>query len=276
MKKLFVLFLFLAGLHCTAVAQNDSTGVEITIIDSYITPELPHTFILSFFTSDSCTSSLKLGDRYTYKVSEKPADSHKIEIDLTNLKFDSLLIHYTITATDRNKKEFSQSFETILSDESLLVKNKNLNLFNICCMGGTIFGLPSPTYVIMNNRSYLALSKEIPLFSFYSGGYNYPSAYLSVEYKYIPKFEAKHQLGLGYKQVYQLPVIEFIAPGAGYFTNFKGNYGLSFETSIGLFKFYNVFTVYTRYRYNQFIGDEKSHFHEISIGLYSNFFSLNL
>lgn len=263
-------------MHCTVVAQNDTTGVEITIIDSYITPELPHTFVLSFFTSDSCTSVLKLGDKYTYKVSEKPTDSHKIEIDLTSLKFDSLLIHYTITATDRNKKEFSQSFETILSDESLLVKNKNFNLFNICCMGGTIFGLPSPTYVIMDNRSYLALSKEIPLFSFYSGGYNYPSAYLSVEYKYIPKFDAKHQLGLGYKQVYQLPVIEYIAPGAGYFTNFKGNYGLSFETSLGLFKFYNVFTLYTRYRYNQFIGDEKSHFHEISIGLYSNFFSLNL
>lgn len=276
MKKLFILFLLLTGLHCTAMAQNDTTGVEITIIDSYITPEVPHTFVLSFFTSDSCTASLKLGNKYIYKVSEKPADSHKIEVDLTSLKFDSLLIHYTITAIDKDKKKYSQSFETILSDESLLVANKDLNLFNICCMGGTIFGLPSPTYVLMNGKDYFALSKEIPLFSFYSGGYNYPSSYLSVEYKYIPKFEAKHQLGVGYKYVFQLPVVEYAAPGAGYFTNFLGNYGLSFETSIGLFKFYNVFTVYTRYRYNQFIGDEKSHFHEISIGLYSNFFSLNL
>jgi hypothetical protein len=276
MKKLFVLFLFLMGLHCTLIAQTDSVGIEITIIDSYITPELPHTFVLSFFTSDSCTSTLKLGGKYTYKVSEKPTDSHKIEVDLSNLKFDSLLIHYTITVTGKNKKESLQSFETILSDESLLVKNRDLNLFNICCLGGTIFGLPSPTYVIMNGKSYFALSKEIPLFSFYSGGYNYPSSYIGIEYKYIPKFEAKHQLGLGYKLVFQLPVIEYITPGVNYFTNFLGNYGLSFETSIGLFRFYNVFTFYTRYRYNQFIGDEKSHFHEISIGLYSNFFSLNL
>ncbi len=276
MKRLLTL-LFLAVILCNVNnAQTDSTGIEITIIDSYITPEVPHTFVLSFFTSDSCISSLKLGGKYNYKVSEKPTDSHKIEIDLTNVKFDSLLIKYTITAVGKNKKEYSQSFETILSDESLLVKNRDLNLFNVCCVGGTIFGLPSPTLVIMNNENYLAFSKEIPIFSTYSGGYNYPSSYISAEYKYIPKFNAKHQLTIGYKKVFQLPIIEYIAPGVNYFTNFLGNYGLSLETSIGLFRFYNIFTVYTRYRYNQFIGDEKGHFHEISLGLYSNFFSLNL
>jgi len=276
MKRLFILFLFAFILSNLSYAQTDTTGIEITIIDSYITPEVPHTFVLSFFTSDSCLSSLKLGGRYNYKVSEKPTDSHKIEIDLTNVKFDSLLIKYTITAIGKNKKGYSQSFETILSDESLLVKNRDLNLFNVCCIGGTIFGLPSPTWVIMNNENYLAFSKEIPIFSTYSGGYNYPSSYLSAEYKYIPKFNAKHQLAVGYKKVFQLPFLEYIAPGVNYFTNFLGNYGLSFETSIGLFRFYNIFTVYTRYRYNQFIGDEKGHFHEFSLGLYSNFFSLNL
>lgn len=276
MKKLFILLFLTALFYNAGYAQNDSTGIEITIIDSYITPEIPHTFVLSFFTSDSCLSSLRLGGKYTYKVSEKPTDSHKIEIDLTNVKFDSLLIHYTITAIGKDKKEYTQSFETILSDESLLVKNRDLNLFNVCCIGGAIFGLPSPTLVIMNNENYLAFSKEIPLFSFYSGGYNYPSSYLSAEYKYIDKFKARHQLALGYKKVFQLPFLEYIAPGVNYFTNFMGNYGLSFETSIGLFKFYNIFTVYSRYRYNQFIGDEKGHFHEISLGLYSNFFSLNL
>ena len=276
MKKLFLIPLFLLITCAVSHAQTDSTGIEITIIDSYITPELPHTFVLSFFTSDSCLSTLKLGGKYLYKVSEKPTDSHKIEINLTGVKFDSLLIHYTITAIDKNKKESTQSFETVLSDESLLVKGRNLNIFNVCCIGGVFFGLPSPALLIKDGQNYLSLSKEIPLFSFYSGGYNYPSSYFSVEYKYIPKFEAKHQLGVGYKKIFQIPVIEFITPGAGYFTNFKGNSGFSLEASLGLFKFYNTFTVYARYRYNQFIGDEKPHFHEISIGLYSSFFTLNL
>lgn len=170
MKRLVTLLFWVVILCNSSFAQTDSTGIEITIIDSYITPEIPHTFVLSFFTSDSCISTLKLGGKYNYKVSEKPNDSHKIEIDLTNIKFDSLLIHYTITATGKDKKEYTQSFETILSDESLLVKNRDLNLFNVCCIGGTIFGLPSPTLVVMNSENYLAFSKEIPIFSFYSGG----------------------------------------------------------------------------------------------------------
>jgi len=276
MRKALITVLFLIGMYSSGFTQTDTTGIEITIIDSYITPELPHTFVLSFFTSDSCLSFLSLENKYTFKVSEKPTDSHKIEVDLSNIKFDSLLIHYTVTAAGKDKKEFKQSFETILSDESLLVKNKDLNLFNVCCIGGVIFGLPSPGLLIYNNENYLTLSKEIPLFSFYSGGYNYPSSYIGLEYKYIPKFEAKHQLALGYKKIYQVPVIEYISPGGNYFTNFLGNYGISLELSIGFFKFYNTFTVFARYRYSQCIGDEKSHFHEISLGLYSSFFTLNL
>jgi len=277
MKKLsgiILIILFIPFINL--FSQTDSSGIEITIIDSYITPETPHTFVLSFFTSDSCTSTLKLAGKYFYKVSEKRTDNHKIEVNLTDVKFDSLLMRYTITVVGKDKKEYSQSFETTLSDESLLVKDKNFNIFNICCIGGTIFGIPSPGIVMKDGENYLSLSKEIPLFSFYSGGYNYPTGYIGVEYKYIDKFEAKHHLSAGYKHVFQLPFLEYISPGVNYFTNFKGNYGYSLEGSLGLFRFYNTFTVYARYRFSQFIGDEKAHFHEISIGLYSNFFSLNL
>ncbi len=274
-KALLYLFLFTVPLVSTN-AQSDSTGIEITIIDSYITPETPHMFVLSFFTSDSCTSSLKIGGKYFFKVSEKPTDTHKAEIDMTNLQFDSLLIIYSITAVDRKGKEFVQTFETTLSDENLLVKNRDLNLFTTCCIGGTFFGIPSPGLIIAGDKNYFALSKEIPLFSFYSGGYNYPAGYFGLEYKYIPEFQAKHHLSAGYKQVIQIPVLEFVAPGVNYFTNFLGGYGISVETTIGLFRFYNVFTLFSRYRYSSFLGEDKGRFHEISIGLYSNFFSLNL
>ncbi len=276
MKRMLLLIMLLTGALSFIKAQTDTSGIEITIIDSYITPELPHKFVLSFFTSDSCTASLNIENKYKYKVTEKPSDTHKIEVDISRLKFDSLVIHYTVTAKDRKGAESSQSFEVTLSDESLLVKNRDLNLFNVCCIGGVFFGLPSPGLILKDGASYASWSKEIPLFSFYSGGYNYPAGYIGAEYKYIPKFSAKHQLALGYKQVFQLPVIEFVSPGVNYFTNFLGKNGISFETSIGLFRFYNIFTVYTRYRFNQFLGNEKTHYHEFSVGLYSNFFSLNL
>lgn len=276
MKKAFFFLLVLLMPLASDYAQNDSTAIEITIIDSYITPETPHKFVLSFFTSDSCLSSLNIDGKYNFKVSEKLTDNHKIEVDMSGLTFDSLLIRYSVIAISREGKEYTQSFETTLSDEGLLVKNKDLNLFNVCCIGGTFFGLPSPGVIFDSGEKYLSLSKEIPLFSFYSGGYNYPTGYFGIEYKYVDKFHSKHLFSVGYKQVFQVPVIEFISPGAGYLTNFNGNYGFSLETTIGLFRFYYVFTLFSRYRYSSFLGEGNGHFHEISIGLYSNFFSLNL
>ena len=80
---------------------------------------------------------------------------------------------------------------------------------------------------------------------------------------------------IGYKQIYQIPVLEYVSPGMDVFTNFLGYNGVSAGISVGWFKISNVFTVFTKYRYNFKPGEEKDDFHEISMGLYSDFFSIN-
>ena len=128
----------------------------------------------------------------------------------------------------------------------------------------------------MNGDSHFSLVKEMPLLTFFSSGYNYPSTYISLEYAHVFDAPIKNFLRLGYKKIIQLPVIEYMSPGVNLFTDFLGLNGISPEISIGWFKVYNVFTVYSKYRYNYKPGGSNADFQEITVGLYSNFFSINL
>jgi hypothetical protein len=119
------------------------------------------------------------------------------------------------------------------------------------------------------------LAKEIPVFSIYGEGYNYPTGYIGVEYAYIFNAPYKHFLRLGYKHIFQLNFLEYFSAGLNGYTDFLGFNGISPEVSIGFFKIYNAFTVFGRYRYNFKPSDVNEDFYEISIGLYSNFFSFN-
>jgi len=58
--------------------------------------------------------------------------------------------------------------------------------------------------------------------------------------------------------------------------DFNTNQGISPELSVGLFTIKDTFTFYARYRYNLKLHTEGTNFHEITIGLYSGFFSLYL
>jgi hypothetical protein len=246
------------------------------VIDSYITPEAPNKFILSFFTSDSCTSKLVLMNGFVLDVSKTFSEDHKIEVELPKLKIDSMAFKYKIIVYDRTGKETQTDLlEVDLPDGLVITSEQDPGLFRIC-LGGIVFAIPSPTYVISNGGQYWSLTKEIPLINFYSTGYNYPAGYIGVEYSHIFETERKNYLRLGYKQIIQIPVIKYLSPGLNVFTDFKGYNGLSAELSLGLFQIQNAFTLYTRYRYNFQPINNGTGFHEFSIGLYSNFFSLNL
>ena len=274
--KIIFIFLFYA---VRLFSQTDSTAsnpIEIMVIDSYITPETPNKFVLSFFTSDSCTSKLIINHKNVMDVSKALSENHKIEIELSKLKIDSTGFNYQIIVYDRNGKEtYSEQFGVELPDGLVISREQDPGLFSIC-LGGIIFAIPSPVYVFAKDGNHWSLSKEIPLINFYSVGYNYPSGYLSLEYSHILKADRKNFLRFGYKQIIQIPLIKYISPGLSVFTDFKGYNGMSAEISFGLFQIQNVFTFYARYRYNfQFISNGID-FHEVSLGLYSNFFSLNL
>jgi hypothetical protein len=277
MKKNLSIFFFI--LLSSSYAQTDSLAVgnvEINVIDSYITPEIPHKLVVSFFTSDSAISKIILLGIGEFQVSEKLRDNHKIEIDLSkNEGIISPLKYKIIVRDSANEESQSQLYEVEIPKDMIINSDRNLGILQVCCFGGIIFGIPSPTYLRMDGENYFSLAKEIPLFSFYSSGYNYPWGYLSAEYAHIFKAARKNFLRAGYKQIIQTGVIEYISPGINYFTDFKGYNGISTELSIGLFQIQNVFTFYTRYRYNFQTNGSGKDFHEISIGLYSNFFSLN-
>jgi hypothetical protein len=275
---LFRKILFFCFISAKFFAQTDSTAtglIDIYVIDSYITPETPNKFIITFGTSDSCSTKLIIMDRDTFSVSTKLTDMHKFEIELSKLKLDSASIKYRIIAVNiSGNKTVSDTYQVDLPKGIVIRPEYDTGLFSIC-LGGIVFSIPSPTYVIMNGSNHWSISKEIPLFTFFSGGYNYPKGYCSIEYSHIFESQNKNFLRFGYKQIFQIPVVKYISPGITVFTDFLGYNGLGAEFSAGLFQIQNTFTVYVRYRYNFQSKTNGLDFHEFSVGLFSSFFSLN-
>ena len=269
------LILSISILLSISICGQDENSIEIFVIDSYITPEKPHKLILSFFTSDSTTSQVIIDEKYEFDVSTILMEDHYFEMEISSLRFDSTVVPFKIIAIGKNGFEtFSETFDIYLPYEYELIKNDNSSLLNVC-VGGLIFLFPSTIYVVDNGNDFFSLSKELPIISFYSGGYNYPFGYISLEYAYIFNSGASNYLRLGYKQIIQTKLIEYISPGINLTTNFLGFNGISPELSFGLFKFYDVFTFYARYRYNFDLPAGSNNFHEFSIGLFTAVLSIS-
>ena len=274
MKK--IILLILIGFS-SITAQEENYPVEIYLLDSFVTPELPHTMMVSFITSEEATSKIVIQNEYEYEVSTEFTDTHEFELDVTNSNFDSMFVSYQIIATDKEGKEYtSEVFEVELPNVYKLRTDSDQGLLIICCFGGIIFGLPTASYASFDGENHFALSKEIPFLSFYTRGVTKPSGYFSVGYTHIFDAPKKNFLRFGYKEIFYVPGIEYVSPGINAFTDFSGFNGFSPELSIGWFEIYNIFTVYSRYRFNFQPGNGTNNFHEVSIGLFSNFFSLNL
>ena len=277
MKRIHLMMIFLLLLYAVSnKAQEDSTSqdsIDITVVDSYVTPEIPHTFLLSFFTSEKCKSKVLIDKKYEYTVSDSLVENHNIKINLSNLDFKTKSIPYVITVQDSlGHITRSDVNEFNLPGEIKLKNDSNFLLF--CLFGGMVFALPNPVYVTQNGNNYFSLTKEIPLVSIRSSSFSYPFGYFSGEYSHIFNAPYKNFFRLGYKQLIVVPGIEYVSPGVNWFTNFKGFNGVSAELSIGWFRILNTFTIYTRYRYNFKPEDSADNFHEISVGLYSSFFSV--
>ena len=266
---LFALIFILSDFQLSA--QTDS--IEIDIIDNFVTPEIPHNFVLSFFTSEKTKSTVLIDNKYEYVVSNTFNDIHKTRIDISKLKFKVKDVPFVISVEDTNGNRFtSEKYDFQLPQEMKVESESNFLL--LCIFGGTVFLLPSPTYLYTDNDKYFSLTKEIPLISISKKGFSYPAGYFSMEYSHVFNAPHKNFLRLGYKQIIEIPGIQYVSPGINGFTNFKGFNGISPEVSVGLFKILDTFILYARYRYNVKPGEAGSEFQEISLGLYSNFFSL--
>jgi len=273
MKFLIILFI---GLSVVSVfAQSDADSIEVYLIDGYVKPEPPLKFVLSFFTSDIAKSVVIIDGRYSSTVSDEFGDMHKAEIDLEDMKFNGKIVSFVIITENENGIKFtSETFDFDLPFEPEIKGGSDF--VQLCIFGGAIFLLPYPNYVIQNGQSSFSLTKEIPIISFRSSNLNYPAGFLSLEYSYIFDADAKNYLRAGYKKIYELKFLKYLSPGFSLYTNFLGNNGVGLELSTGLFTIADTFTLYARYRYNLKPGDSSGNFHELSLGLYSGFFSFYL
>ncbi|MBT8379730.1 MAG: hypothetical protein KJN64_10900 [Ignavibacteria bacterium] len=248
--------------------------IEIYLIDAYCSREVPHKFKLSFYTNEEAASKVVLDDEYEYVVTTELTDLHKAEIEIHDLSFaDNIVEFIIITETGDGRIDTSEVFDFDLPYEPKLEGGSDF--VTICLFAGAIFLLPYPNYIFDADKSYFSLTKEIPVVSFRTKG-DYPGGYLSLEYTYIFDSGAPNYLRAGYKKIFELQHIEYISPGVSLYTNFSSNHGISPELSFGLFTIKDTFTLYARYRYNINLSGSGKNFNEISVGLYSAFFSLYL
>ncbi|AFH49844.1 Hypothetical protein IALB_2139 [Ignavibacterium album JCM 16511] len=277
MKKLIIIVLTIFITHLNFAQSEDTTqqGIEIFLIDAYCKPDTPHPFILSFYTDVPAKSKVILEKKYEFDVSKDFSEMHNIQIDITKLTFTDKQVQFVIQVEDSlGNRVTSETFDFDLPYEPVITGGSSL--LTLCLFGGFVFLLPTPNYVIQNNQSYFSLTKEIPFLSFRSKSFRYPASYFAIELTYIFKTEDKKFFRMSYKRLFELPVIEYVAPGIGGYTNFAGNNGIAPEFTVGLFRLFDTFTIFTRYRYNFQPSGNKSHFHEINLGLYSGFFSIYL
>jgi hypothetical protein len=272
-------FLWLCAIILFFSSENNIAqeidSIEVYLIDAYITPDLPHNFFLTFFTSDYCKSKVIIEEEYEFEVSNEFTDNHKTRIEIEEMDFDNKRVLFVIETEDSLGNKFlSDNFDFVLPYEPELKPGSNL--LTLCLFGGMVFLLPSPVFVFDGSENYFSLTKEIPIISFRSRSYFYPASYISLEYSHIFNAPRRNYLHAGYKQLFEVAHIEYLSPGVSLYTNFLGNNGVSPEFSFGLFTIKDSFTLYARYRYNIDLSENSYNFSEISIGLYSGFFSLYL
>ncbi|MDX1701662.1 MAG: hypothetical protein R3250_13635, partial [Melioribacteraceae bacterium] len=225
--------------------------MELFLIDSYVTPEKPYTFNLSFYTTENVKSKVIIDQKYEIEISEEYTTDHVAEIDFTEFQFSNKFIPFVIISEfeDGITKE-SETFEIVLPYEEFIETKEGEDPVSTILIGFLLYLIPSPNILITERENYFSLTKEFPLVTFYSSGYSDPSGSITIEYTHIYESYIDNYLRLGYKQFFPIPVFEYLSPGLTGFTNFNGFNGVGTEISLGLFNIYDVFTVYSRYRFN--------------------------
>ncbi len=247
--------------------------LEIFLIDAYCKPDSNRILLISYYSSVPVKSKVILENKYEYQVSNEFTELHRIRIDLNNLSFEEKQVEFVVISLDSLGNQYkSETFDFDLPFEHNVVGGSNI--FTLCLFGGAVFLVPHQGLVVQNNKAELSLTKEIPLISFRKG-YNYASSYVSFELSYFNNFENKFNYRLGYKKIWEVESIEYFSAGISGFSNLKNESGFSPEVTIGWFKLFESFTIYTRYRYN-YIFDSDYGKHEFYLGFYSGFFTIYL
>lgn len=278
---MFSRFILFSGIViCTVMSLFANTGnnrdsIEVFIIDAFVPPEAPDVFTITFYTSDLCKSAIMLDDKHLIPLSDTPTDNHRAEILLSQYNFNKDLIPYHIIVEDKMGRKWKSEVYDLEIRKEMVVESSGSNFFS-CLMGSVVFLTPQVAYINAHGESFLRLRKELPLFTFHSGGYNYPTGAFMFGYAHTFKFKPNNLFLYGYKHFIEIPVFEYVSPYVGGYSNFMGVNGASAEVSVGLLKLYNVFSIEAGGRYSLQPGVKGTEFWEISLGLFSSFFTLHL
>lgn len=270
--KSILIFCFIVFGFIPIFSQEYPDSVEIFLIDAFVDEETD-ILSISYFTEPATKSRIKIDNLDEIKVSDSLAENHTIDIELKDKKIKKEVVPFYVIAIDSLGKEHrSENFEFEMPRE--IVVEERSSLWNLCLFSTTTFLLPYPAYIFTGDEDYWGITKEIPLIFIRATDIGYPIGYFSAEYSHIFEAPRRNFLRIGYKQLIEIPYLEYVSPGINGFTDFTGFNGISPEVSVGFFRFFDAFTLYGRYRFNYKPGDIDSQFSEVYIGLYSGFFAL--
>ena len=275
--KRFLLILFILGFQIVFFADTilcQSKSVQIYVIDSYIAPEKPLKLNVSFFTTQTTTSKILISNKFEYTISDKLTSLHKVKIDISNFGLKDTILTFKIIVKSSNYV-ITESQTYLVDYPKIISVGKESNFLLFGMLFASIFIIPTPSYAFTEDGNHFSITKEIPLISFRSESINFPRSYFALEYTHIYNTDRSNFLRIGYKYIKEIPVVKFISPGIDIVTNFDGFNGIGIGVSLGLFNVVDTFTLYVRYRYNFQQSHSERNFSEISLGLYTNFFSVH-
>jgi hypothetical protein len=264
--------MFISTVITPLFAQENEEAIEVYLIESFIPPEHPKEFHLGFSTSAVCKSKVILQGSKEVTIADTLTDFHKLVIDISGIKADSVFSCVIITESASGEKYTGEPFD-VEKPQELKQEEGSSGLYS-CLTGGLVYLVPIIDYNIAGKESHWGFSKELPIVSYFEGGFNYPKHFVSVEYSHIPNWEPKNTFRVGWKYLYQVAIGKYVTGGISLATNFKGFNGISPEVSWGIFTFHDVFTVALRYRFTTDFKSGGNTYSTFSLGLASWFFSV--
>lgn len=294
-KALFILFLFLAtplfsqeepdtsGISgdeevyetegdTTSWYEEDSTSVYV--IESYVRQEEKNEIVIYFFASEPVKAWVVFDGNQRFTVSDTLGESFRFVTDIQSVKATSTILKAIVYVENASgEKSSCEEFEIKLPFEPE-IEGTALGYLADCTLGGISFLVPSPGFTLFRDQNRFSFFKELPLVVFQSEISTYPWMAFSVEYAHTPDIDFRNRFFAGLKFPVEVPVINYIAPGLSYSTNFLGVNGLSPEISFGLIEVFRVINLNIKARYNWYPSAGNNDNFDFNIGLTSYFLTL--
>lgn len=272
-------FLKLFFLTCSVLSLrlNAQTEFQFYLLNSYVTEEAPQKLSVSFLTTQPAKTEIIIFNSGRFQVSGNFKTNHSFQIDLKKLKKIKKNISYILKAENRSGQVFySDTFFVELTVDQLKEIVRSKSILPVIYLGVLTFFTPMPGIINGSGaNNVVTLNKELPVLNFGTDGRKYPYAFISVEYSYALNRSLRNLGGIGISFLQPIKFLEYFSAGISLITDFHNNYGVSPNVSIGLFNIYGAFTVFVKYQYDYFKAKSLPDFHEIKLGLYAKFFSIN-